>query len=219
MLRKFFERWRQLGMSDSSVESGSLPTGSISPVEVPEHVQKSYGLKELDFSSIYPDLKRIARQRMRTERDDHTLQPTALINELYLQLLKRPDFVWTGRHHFLLYASQAMRHLLVDYAKKHQAAKRSSSSIRIDLGGIVDVIGLSNIDNMLDIDHALSELAQMEPRRARVVELRFFAGLSFQEIGEILGVTDRTAKRDWALAEEWLEHRLKGEGDGREGMG
>ena len=168
---------------------------------------------------FYPELKRLARKRMKAERADHTLQPTALISELYLQLFRRPDFVWTDRNHFLLYASRAMRHLLVDYAKKHNAEKRQPGEFRIDLGAVVDSIGLSNINNMLDIDQALTELAALDPRRARVVELRFFAGLTFAEIAEIMGVADRTAKRDWALAEAWLENRLSGGQNERGRMG
>lgn len=173
-------------------------------------VSPSYELNQEDLTSLYPELKRIARQRMSAERDDHTLQPTALINELYLRLLKQPDFVWTDRSHFLIYASCAMRHLLIDYAKQRSAEKRGSALIRVDLGDVVDSLGISNLDNFMDISEALDELAASEPRRARVVELRFFAGLTFVEIGEALGVTDRTAKRDWALAEEWLRQRLGG---------
>jgi RNA polymerase sigma-70 factor (ECF subfamily) len=173
-------------------------------------VSPSYELNQEDLTSLYPELKRIARQRMSAERDDHTLQPTALINELYLRLLKQPDFVWTDRSHFLIYASCAMRHLLIDYAKQRSAEKRGSALTRVDLGEVVDSLGISNLDNFMDINEALDELAASEPRRARVVELRFFAGLTFTEIGEALGVSDRTAKRDWALAEEWLRQRLGG---------
>lgn len=173
-------------------------------------VSPSYELNQEDLTSLYPELKRIARQRMSAERDDHTLQPTALINELYLRLLKQPGFVWTDRSHFLIYASCAMRHLLIDYAKQRSAEKRGSALTRVDLGEVVDSLGISNLDNFMDINEALDELAASEPRRARVVELRFFAGLTFTEIGEALGVSDRTAKRDWALAEEWLRQRLGG---------
>jgi RNA polymerase sigma-70 factor (ECF subfamily) len=173
-------------------------------------VSPSYELNQEDLTSLYPELKRIARQRMSAERDDHTLQPTALINELYLRLLKQPGFVWTNRSHFLIYASCAMRHLLIDYAKQRSAEKRGSALTRVDLGEVVDSLGISNLDNFMDINEALDELAASEPRRARVVELRFFAGLTFAEIGEALGVSDRTAKRDWALAEEWLRQRLRG---------
>jgi len=191
--------------------------GSDAPVKTPASGDDSnpapartYDLNALDLASLYPELKRIARQRMSSERDDHTLQPTALINELYLRLLKQPGFVWTDRSHFLIYASCAMRHLLIDYAKQRIAEKRNPGSVRVDLGEIVDSLGLSNLDNIMDINDALNELARAEPRRARVVELRFFAGLTFADIGEALGVTDRTAKRDWALAEEWLRRRLGG---------
>ncbi len=179
----------------------------------------TYQLSNEVLASLQPELKRIARQRMSSERGDHTLQPTALINELFLRLMRQPDFVWTDRSHFLVYASCAMRHLLIDYAKKRSAEKRGGHVMRVDLGDVVDSIGISDLDNMLDIDAALNELAAAHPRRARVVDLRFFAGLTFEEIGEVLGVADRTAKRDWVLAEDWLRHRLGGGklGSGRMG--
>lgn len=227
MLRKLIEKWRRLMLPTraSTTQSDPIPPGqteglidSANKAATPAN-DAAYSLQELDFDSLYPELKRIARLRMRSERADHTLQPTALINELYLQLLRRPDFKWTDRNHFLLYAARAMRNLLVDYAKKHHAAKRWPGGVQIDLGNVVDSLGLSNINNMLDIDEALTELAAAQPRLAKVVELRFFAGLGFVEIGAILGVTDRTAKRDWALAEEWLQNRLSGGHRGRGRMG
>jgi RNA polymerase sigma factor (TIGR02999 family) len=197
-------------MSPGAARPAELRPIPEQPALSQPQAEPTLSLNEIDLAVLYPELKRIARQRMRGEREDHTLQPTALVNELWLQLLRRPDFSWSSRGHFLLYASCAMRHLLVDYARQRQADKRAAGDIRIDLGDIPDTIGLSRIDRIIDIDEALTDLAQIDQRRARVVELRFFAGLNFQEIGETLGVTDRTAKRDWALAEEWLERRLKG---------
>lgn len=196
--------------SDAPVET------SASPADSDPTSTRNYHLSDVDLATLYPELKRIARQRMNLERGDHTLQPTALISELYLRLLKQPGFVWTDRSHFLIYASCAMRHLLIDYAKQRIAEKHTPGSVRVELGAIVDSIGLSNLDNIMDINMALDELAAIEPRRARVVELRFFAGLTFADIGETLGVTDRTAKRDWTLAEEWLRRRLGG-GDSERG--
>ena len=188
-------------------ESGSPPPG--------EPGGPPYSLNAVDFHAIYPELKRIARKHLRSERSDHTLQPTALIHELYLQLMQRPNFKWTNRSHFLLYSSRAMRNLLVDYARRSRSAKRWPGELRVDLSAVADSISMSNADEILEVDSAMTELAAFEPRWAQVVELRTFAGLTFVEIGEIMDVSDRTAKRDWALAEEWLVNRLRG-GNNRE---
>ena len=215
MIQKLYQLLRKMRMSE---RAAPIPEDSAAARDEIAS-SRSYELNDQAVASLYPELKRIARQRMSSERGDHTLQPTALINELFLRLLKQPEFVWTDRSHFLIYASCAMRHLLIDYAKQRLAEKRGGQQMRVDLGDVIDSIGLSNMDNIFDIDTALTELAVAHPRRARVVELRFFAGLTFDEIGEILGVADRTAKRDWVLAEDWLRHRLGGGelGSGRMG--
>lgn len=160
-------------------------------------------------ASLYPELKRIARLRMRGERVDHTLQPTALINELYVRLLRNPDFSWKDRHHFLLAASQAMRHMLVDHAREKRSEKRGGSWVRLEMteAGGIPVPGSEQI---LEVDAVLVRLAKKEPRMARVVELKFFAGMTFDEIGEVLAIDPRTAKRDWTLARVWLSDHLGG---------
>ncbi len=182
----------------------------LTPEEGPASEPKTFSTEDLLSAAIYPELKRMAYTRMSQERPDHTWQATALINELYLRLLQKPDFSWKDRNHFLLSASKAMRHLLVDHAREKNSKKRGAHWVRTELpeaGVGVD----SNPEQILDVDRVLKQLAQKEPRMARVVELKFFGGLTFAEIGSILDIDERTAKRDWTLARMWLSSRL-GEG-------
>jgi RNA polymerase sigma factor (TIGR02999 family) len=166
-------------------------------------------------SLIYPELKRIASAHMRHERPDHTLQATALVNELYLQLLRRSEVAWTSRNHFLLAASQAMRRLLVDHARAKRSQKRGGAAGWLELGsGFEQPIENRTIE-VLQLDELITRLADREPRMATVVELKFFGGLTFQEIGAVLGADERTAKRDWTLARAWLRGQLgSNESDG-----
>jgi RNA polymerase sigma factor (TIGR02999 family) len=166
---------------------------------------------------LYPELKRIASAHMRRERPDHTLQATALVNELYLHMLQRPKVGWTDRHHFFLAASQAMHRLLVDHARARRSQKRGGSWIRLD----TEAPGLKSSDlpdmELLELDKLLKRLAKQEPRMASVVELKFFGGLTFSEIGDVLGIDERTAKRDWTLARGWLRGQLEPNDGGRMG--
>ena len=169
---------------------------------------------------LYPDLKRIAVSRMRAERADHTLQPTALVNELYLQLLTRSGKQWNDRNHFLLVASKAMKRMLVDHARAKNARKRGGGHIQQPLEEVGDPYGRIDYVQVLEVDQLLTRLAVEEPRMASVVELRFFLGLTFNEIGEVLAIDARTAKRDWALAREWFKGQWgQGGSDVGSGMG
>ncbi|HYP08116.1 MAG TPA: ECF-type sigma factor [Bryobacteraceae bacterium] len=165
-------------------------------------------------SHFYPDLKRIAQVRMRTERADHTLQPTALVSEFFLQLAKQEHLTWESRSHFLAMASTAMRRILIDYARAHDAGKREGSRIRIQL----DDLALPHRGSLYDaaeLNELLDRLEAEEPRMAKVVDMRCFGGLTHEEIGEILGVDARTVKRDWQVARAWLFGQLrKGQVDG-----
>jgi len=163
---------------------------------------------DLLSAAIYPELKRIAYARMSQERSDHTWQATALINELYLRLLQKPDFAWKDRSHFLLSASQAMRHLLVDHAREKNSEKRGSGWVRTELAD-ADMSAAPSPELILDVDRVLERLARREPRMAQVVELKFFGGLTFAEIGAVVGIDERTAKRDWTLARMWLSNHLR----------
>ena len=162
------------------------------------------------MEAVYPDLKRIAARYLRDERRGHTLQPTALVNEAWLQLLGQTERDWTNRSHFFAIASQLMRRIMVDYARKKKARKRGGGLQRVEL---TDALAISDdgLEQILLIDAALKRLAAWDPRQCRVVELRFFGGLSEDEVAQVLGVASRTVKRDWTVARAWLHGELNRE--------
>lgn len=157
---------------------------------------------------LYPELKKIARSRLQRERQGHTLQATALVSELYLHLLQKPDVKWTSRNHFLLAASQAMHRLLVDHARARKAQKRGGGINAMELEDSWIAGNGQDVLQVLEVDALLGRLAEREPRMASVVEMKFFGGLTFAEIGSVLGVDERTAKRDWTLARGWLRWQM-----------
>jgi RNA polymerase sigma factor (TIGR02999 family) len=157
---------------------------------------------------LYPELHRIAEGRMRSERPDHTLQPTALVNEFFLQLARRGPISYGGRSHFLAVASEVMRRLLIDYARAHRSAKRGGNVLRVQLDELALPQERGGMD-LLEMTELLEKLAQEDPRMARVVEMHLFAGMTFREIADQLGVDERTAKRDWQVARAWLYGQMK----------
>ena len=151
---------------------------------------------------VYKELHRLAKAYMRRERSDHTLQPTALINEAYLRLA-RENVDWQSRQHFIGFAANVMRHLLVDHARAHNAERRAGELDRVELEeGFM--ISRERSKEVIALHDALSTLEQVDPRQAKVVELRYFGGFSVEEIGEILEISPRSVKRHWALARIWL---------------
>ena len=156
---------------------------------------------------VYPQLRKIARQYLRRERTGHTLQPTALVNEAYLQLAGQMEKDWQNRSHFYAVAAQLMRRILVDYARQKKAAKREGSRRKVELTDAL-AIASDRLDEILAIDEALSRLAAFDPRRSKVVEMRFFGGMTEEEAAEVLGVAARTVKRDWSIAKAWLHGEL-----------
>ena len=156
---------------------------------------------------VYPQLRKIARQYLRRERTGHTLQPTALVNEAYMQLVGQMDKDWQNRSHFYAVAAQSMRRILVDYARQRKAAKRDGNRQRVELTDALAIPG-ERLDEILAIDEALKRLAEFDPRRAKVVEMRFFGGMTEDEAAEVLGVAPRTVKRDWNAAKAWLHGEL-----------
>jgi RNA polymerase sigma-70 factor, ECF subfamily len=151
---------------------------------------------------VYKELHRLAKSYMRRERPDHTLQPTALINEAYMRLA-RDEVDWQGRQHFIAVAANVMRHVLVDYARAHQADMRGGRLQRVELNEDF-VISEKYSKEVLALHEALKHLEKLNPRQAKVVELRYFAGLSLEEIAGILKISTRSVKRDWSLARIWL---------------
>jgi RNA polymerase sigma factor (TIGR02999 family) len=144
---------------------------------------------------------------MHRERKDHTLQPTALINEAYLRLA-REDIDWQNREHFIGVAANVMRRVLVDHARARNAAMRGGGLVRVELEDNV-AVSEERSDEVLLLDDALTRLEALNPRQARVVELRYFGGLSVEQVASILGVAPRSVKRDWALARIWLFKEIK----------
>lgn len=159
---------------------------------------------------VYAELRTIAAKHLKSERPDHTLQPTALANEAYLRLRGLGDVPWHDRSHFFAIASRIMRRVLVDHARGKMADKRGASLQKVQLSeGFEDgQAPLVDAVELIDLDRALNQLAAAEPRLARLVELRFFGGLKIEEAAMLLGSSPRTAKRDWAFARAWLLRRL-----------
>ncbi len=151
---------------------------------------------------VYAELHRIAAAYMRRERTGHTLQATALINEAYIRLVGE-DIEWTNRAHFIGLSAHVMRRVLVDYARQHNAERRAGGLKRVEMDDNI-AISPERLDEVLFLDEALAKLAANNPRQVRVVELRYFGGLSVDQIAEILNVAPRSVKRDWALARIFL---------------
>lgn len=165
---------------------------------------------------IYDELRRLARGHLRGERAGHTLQTTALVHEAYLRLADRYRLKVENRDQFLALSAQAMRRVLVDHARKHRAAKRQVPEAA-ELGDAT-LMARQRPVNLLDLDEALSELSELDERQGRVVELRFFGGLTVEETARALGVAPRTVKRDWRVARAWLFRRLDDRGDRQSGV-
>ncbi len=156
---------------------------------------------------VYPDLRRLAGRFMRAERRGHTLQPTALVHEAYLRLAGAAHRDWQDRVHFFAVAAGMMRRILADHARKRGANKRGGSRLKVDLEEFVLVVG-RDADTIIQIDSLLSRLEQIDARLCRVVELRYFGGLTEQETAEALGISAVTVRREWKLAKAWLYGEL-----------
>ncbi|MFI5109006.1 MAG: sigma-70 family RNA polymerase sigma factor [Terriglobales bacterium] len=160
---------------------------------------------------VYNELRRIARRRMRLERPDHTLQTTALINEAYLRLVDVRNVHWQNRAHFFALCARLMRRILVDYARTRHYAKRGGGVQPISLNQLLPLAPERSPD-LVAVDDALHALAEVDARKAQVVELRFFGGLTVEESAEVLKVSPETVRRDWKLAKVWLLRELSGAG-------
>jgi RNA polymerase sigma factor (TIGR02999 family) len=158
---------------------------------------------------VYAELRRLAHSYMRGERAGHTLQTTALVHEAFLRLLGHPQEQWQNRAHFYGIAAQMMRRVLVDYARTNLRAKRGGEQIRVALEDVDQTVSQAGFDvEVLALDAALTELNAIDARRARVVELRFFGGLSVEETAQVLNVAPDTVIRDWRVAKAWLFRHL-----------
>jgi len=158
---------------------------------------------------VYSELRRLAGNYLRRERQNHTLQPTALVNEAYLKLIDQKNAHWQNRAQFYGVAAQLMRRILVDHARQHQAAKRGGSDQkRLSITSAGELAKEPELD-LLALHEALNELTNIDPQQGRIVELRFFGGLSIEETAEVLGVGHATVERDWKMARAWLRRKME----------
>jgi RNA polymerase sigma factor (TIGR02999 family) len=158
---------------------------------------------------VHVELRRLASRYMSRERDGHLLQTSALINEAYLRLIDWKSARWQNRAHFFGVAAQMMRRILVDHARAHEAEKRGGEFQKLSLDENLDASGGERDVNLVALDDALNRLAEMDPQKSKIVELRFFGGLSVEETAEVLGVSAPTVKRQWRMAKAWLYGQVK----------
>ncbi|BAH37111.1 MAG TPA: RNA polymerase subunit sigma-70 [Gemmatimonas aurantiaca] len=156
---------------------------------------------------VYDELRALAQQYLHAERPDHTLQPTALVNEAYIRLTSQRQVNWGNRAQFLGIAAQMMRRILVNHAVARNAERRGGQLTHVTLDEAVSWSGERDLD-LLELDEALARLAQLDPRQARMVELRFFAGLSIEDTATVLSLSPATIKREWTVAKAWLRREL-----------
>ena len=160
---------------------------------------------------VHQELRRLARLQMRGERDNHTLQTTALVNEAFIRLVDLRRIRWQDRAHFLALSARLMRRILVDHARSRNYRKRGGGAVNVALDDSIDMSRERGAD-LVALDDALESLARVDPRKGQVVELRFFGGLSVDETAEALGISAETVLRDWRLAKVWLLREVSGDG-------
>ena len=160
---------------------------------------------------IYGELRKLAGSYLRKERGSHTLQPTALVHEAYMKLVDQTQVKWQNRAHFFGVAAQVMRRILLDYARKHKAEKRGGAEENVALDDNMIIIQGEKSAELLALDEALENLAKMDEMKAKIVELRYFGGLSVEETAEVLNVAPITVKRHWRMAKAWLYGQLANE--------
>lgn len=191
----------------------SIPMVSSSPNPEVSQVLRDWNEGDKDaverlIPLVYDELRRLAARYLQRERPDHTLQATGLVHEAYLRLVDQNSTTWQDRSHFFAVAAQLMRRILVDYARSHHAAKRGGMREKIELNEALLPAAEKAVD-LIALDDALQDLVTFDPRQSRIVELRFFGGMTFEEIGEVLAISDRTAKREWRVARAWLRREIR----------
>jgi RNA polymerase sigma factor (TIGR02999 family) len=159
------------------------------------------------YPLVYDELHRLARRYMSRERKDHTLQTTALINEAYVRLVDQKNVNWANRSHFFAISAQIMRRILIDHARRHAYAKRGGGAQQVSLEEVAAIVPNQGRE-LVRLDEALKTLAERDPRRSQVVELRYFGGLNNEEIASVLHVSENTVTRDWNMARAWLYQQL-----------
>ena len=189
-----------------------MDSSSLSPEKVTQLLTdwrdgSSVALTELT-PLVYEDLRRLAHRYMSAQRPDHTLQATALVNEAYLRLADQTNPNWQNRAHFFAVAARAMRQILVDYAASYRSQKRGGGAVKIELDEAA-LVSPGQSKEIVDLHEALEELATLDARKAEVVELKYFGGLNYDEIAEVLKISFITVRRDWEFARTWLYTQLQ----------
>ena len=161
------------------------------------------------YPLVYDELHKMARRYMKREREGHTLQTTALINEAYVRLVDQKHIHWQNRAHFFAISAQIMRRILIDHARRHDYAKRGGGAQQVSLDEVA-MVAVERASSLLLLDEALNRLAEMDARRSQVVELRYFGGLNNEEIAGVLKISENTVTRDWNMARAWLYQELSG---------
>jgi RNA polymerase sigma factor (TIGR02999 family) len=182
------------------------PAADVTQLLVSWNMGNQAALDEL-MPLVYGELHRLASAHLRRERPDHTLQSTALVHEAFMKLVNQREVEWRNRAHFYGIAAQMIRRILVDYARSHHAEKRGSGAVKLALDEALAVPQKTDLD-LLELNDALEHLAEMDPRQNRIVELRFFAGLSIDETAEVMQLSPATIKREWNSARAWLFREL-----------
>jgi len=191
------------GVSDAVSVDSSQPVGELL-------VRWKHGEQEALqalLPLVYDELRRLAHHHLQAERAGHTLQSTALVHEDYLRLVDQEQLRLDNRAHFFAVASHLMRQILVDYARKHHAAKRGANNLTLSLDEAIALPNKRELD-LVALDDALNRLARLDPQQSRIVELRFFGGLKIDETSQVLGISPATVKRHWATARVWLHHEM-----------
>lgn len=187
-----------------------MPTGSSSRIDrlLADWGQGDEKARESLIPLVYDELRRLARRHLYRERPDHTLQSAALVNEAYLRLVRQPSPQCENRAQFFGMAAQMMRHILVDYARQRLATKRGAGEPRLSLDAELIAAQKEEID-LVALDDALNHLAALDAEQSKLIELRFFGGLSIEETAVVMGVSPATVKREWATARAWLQREIK----------
>jgi RNA polymerase sigma-70 factor, ECF subfamily len=188
-------------------ETGEFMLGDISQL-LEEHAKGNPDALKRLMPLVYDELRKIAAHHLRAERSDHTLQPTALVHEAYLKLVGQRNAQWQNRAHFFALAAQIMRHILVDHARARHTNKRGGDYEKVAFDEAAKLESQPD-KTLIDLDEALKVLALRDPRKCRLVELRYFAGLSIEETAEVLGLSEATVRREWTMAKTWLRSQIK----------
>lgn len=194
-------------MSSLALKMPPLPTKNVSQLLIAWSEGDEAALEQLT-PLVYDELHRLARRYMRRESPGHTLQTSALVNEAYLRLVDQRQVRWQNRSHFFGIAAQLMRRILVDHARSHRRAKRGGDAHRLSLDATV-IMSKDRFADLVYIDEALSKLSEFDPQKSRIVEMKFFGGLSTDEVADCLHVSSRTVEREWRKAKAWLKGALE----------